>query len=162
GEHGAGKRCLPRHGAAGGDDGQRPGGRDPQGVQGLADEELAQHRADGGPAVPTAGERRGARALEVDVAEAAAGIGALAQEEGAVSRPSPSGVDSRSGSRPSSAASGSLRTSNRGSGTSAARHGTASSGSSRAKLWPSRGSGGAWVIIPSTIRRTCPRPPSDL
>ncbi len=52
-------------------------------MHGLTHDALAQHRTDRGQAVATAGERRGPRALEVDVAKAAVGVDDLSQQEGA-------------------------------------------------------------------------------
>ena len=83
---------LAPHRAPGGDDGERPGGRDAEGVHRLADDVLAQHRADGGQAVAAAGERRAAGALEVQVAEPAVGV---ASSPSSSARPSPSRGDSR-------------------------------------------------------------------
>lgn len=54
--------------SAGGDDGQRTGGADAQGIQGFADDVFAQHRADRGQSVAAAGERGTAGALQVHVA----------------------------------------------------------------------------------------------
>ena len=132
---------------AGGDDGERPRGRDAERVHRLADHVLAQHRPDRGLAVAAAGERRAARALQVEVAPAPVGVDELAEQQrpavaeprrvaaelvagvglrdrrGAVgdawcrpAAPTPSGVRSPSGSRPSSTASGSLSASSRGRG----------------------------------------------
>jgi pyridinium-3,5-biscarboxylic acid mononucleotide sulfurtransferase len=77
---------------AGGDHGERPGGGDAEGVHRLADEVLAQHRTDGGLAVAAAGERRAARALEVEVAAAAVGS---TTSPSSSARPSPSAASSR-------------------------------------------------------------------
>ena len=68
GEHGAGQHDLPLHPASGRDDGQRPRRGDAEGVHRLADDVLAQHRADSGETVAAASERRTAGALEVQVA----------------------------------------------------------------------------------------------
>jgi hypothetical protein len=49
-------------------------------VHGLADDVLAQHRADSSEAVPAAGERGTPGALEMDVAEAAVCVDELAEQ----------------------------------------------------------------------------------
>jgi hypothetical protein len=46
---------------------QRTGGRDPQGRHRLTDDVLAQHGAESGTAISVAGERCGARTLELDI-----------------------------------------------------------------------------------------------
>ena len=69
------------HLLAGGDDRQRPRGRDPERVHRLADQVLAQHRADRGLAVAAAGERRAPRSLEVQVAAAAVDVDHLAEQQ---------------------------------------------------------------------------------
>ena len=55
----------------------------PRRVHCLTHDVLAQHRTDRGQAVAAAGERRGPRALEVDVAKAAVSVDDLSQQEGA-------------------------------------------------------------------------------
>ena len=77
----AGQRPLALDAAASGDDRQRAGGRDVQGVHGLGDQVLAQHRTERGEAVAAAGEGGRARTLEVDVAEIPVAIGDLAEEQ---------------------------------------------------------------------------------
>ena len=123
------------HALAGGDDGERPRRRDAECVHGLADHVLAQHRRERRPAVPAAGERRAARALEVQVAPTSRGVGELAEQQRRPARPAapkalvaanappgvapagtaapastatPSGLRSASASSPSSPASSSL------------------------------------------------------
>ncbi len=81
GQHGAGLRDLALDGATGGDDGQRAGRRDAEGVHGLAHDVLAQHRADRRQPVAPARERRAPRALEVQVARPAGAVGQLAQQQ---------------------------------------------------------------------------------
>ena len=54
-----------------------------QRVHRLTHDVLAQHRTDRGQAVAAARERRGPRALEVDVAKAAVSVDDLSQQEGA-------------------------------------------------------------------------------
>ena len=66
----------------------------------------------------------------------------------------PSGLRSQAGSRPSSAASGSLSTSSRGSGASSACQGTAISGSSRAKRSSRVTAGVGARLTPSRVRRS--------
>ena len=77
----AGQRPLALDAAASGDDRQRAGGRDVQGVHGLGDQVLAQHRAERGEAVAAAGEGGRAGTLEMDVAEIAVAVGDLAEEQ---------------------------------------------------------------------------------
>ena len=77
----AGQRPLALDAAASGDDRQRAGGRDAQGVHGLGDQVLAQHRAERGEAVAAAGEGGRAGTLEMDVAEIAVAVGDLAEEQ---------------------------------------------------------------------------------
>ena len=62
-------------------DGEGPRGGDAQGVHRLADDVLAQHRPDDCEAVATAGEGCAAGALQVDVAEAAADVGNLTEQQ---------------------------------------------------------------------------------
>ncbi len=81
GQDGARQRRLAAHHPAGRDDGQRPRRRDAQRVHGLADHDLAQHRADRREAVAAPGERRAAGALEVQVAQGAARAGQLAEQQ---------------------------------------------------------------------------------
>ena len=68
GEDGAGLGGVAQHLLAGADHRQRPGGGHAQGVHRLADDVLAQHRAESGAAVAAAGKRRAPGALELDVA----------------------------------------------------------------------------------------------
>ena len=67
GEDRAGQRHVAPHRLACRDDSERSGGRDAQCVHRLADEVLAQHRAERGAPVQAAGVRRRTRALEVEV-----------------------------------------------------------------------------------------------
>ena len=83
GEHCTVEHRLAVHRASGGDDGQRSGGRDAEGVHRFADDVLAQHRADGCQAVAAARERRAARALEVQVASRPLGVDEFAEQQGA-------------------------------------------------------------------------------
>jgi hypothetical protein len=69
------------HRLAGGRHRQRARGRDAQRVHGLADQHLAQHRAERRLAVAAARERRAARALEGDVAPPALAVDHLAQQQ---------------------------------------------------------------------------------
>ena len=66
-EYRAGQRLLPIHGVAGRGDRERPRGGDSQGVHGLTDHVLAQHRPHRCQSVPTTRERGAARPLEVQV-----------------------------------------------------------------------------------------------
>ena len=75
GQHGARQQRLAAHRPPGRHDGERAGGGDAEGVHRLADDVLAQHRADRGQAVAAAGERRAPGALEVQVAQPAVGVG---------------------------------------------------------------------------------------
>jgi hypothetical protein len=83
GEHGSRQRGLAAHHAPGRHHGQGTRRGDAEGVHGVADDVLAQHRAHRGPAVPAAGEGRAAGTLEVQVARAAVGAGELAEQQGA-------------------------------------------------------------------------------
>jgi len=76
----AGKRLLAPHHLTAADRRQRPGGRDAERVHRLANQVLAQHRADRGFPVAAARERRAARALEGNVAAPAVSVDHLAQE----------------------------------------------------------------------------------
>jgi hypothetical protein len=62
-----GKRLLAEDRFSGGGHGEAAGGRDAEGVHGLADEVFAQHGAEGGPAIPAARIRSGAGAFQLDV-----------------------------------------------------------------------------------------------
>ena len=88
GQHGAGQHGLALHGATGRHDGEAAGRGDAEGVHRLADDVLAQHRADSGQAVAAAGERRTPRALEVQVAEPA--VASSTSSPSSRARPSPS------------------------------------------------------------------------
>ncbi|MHC2692970.1 hypothetical protein ACVME9_005461 [Bradyrhizobium liaoningense] len=83
GQHRAGQRGLANDVLAGDDGGERARGRDAQRVHRFADDVLAQDRTQRGAAVATAGERGGARALELDVAADAALVDDLAEQDGA-------------------------------------------------------------------------------
>ena len=78
-----GQHGLALHGATGRHDGEAAGGGDAEGVHRLADDVLAQHRADRGEAVAAAGERRTSGALEVQVAQPAGVVDELAEQQGA-------------------------------------------------------------------------------
>ena len=80
-EDGAGQKSLAANRLAGGHDGQRAGRRDAERVHRLADEVLAEHRADRRPSVATARERRAPRALQVNVAPAPIDVEDLAEEQ---------------------------------------------------------------------------------
>ena len=80
-EDGAGQDSLAADRLAGGHDGQGAGRRDAERVHRLADEVLAEHRADCRPTVAPARERRTPRALEVDVAPAPVDVKDLAEEQ---------------------------------------------------------------------------------
>ena len=82
GQHGAGQRHFTPDGLAGRDNGERPGGGDAERGHRLADDVLAQDRSERGAAIAVAGERRGAGALELDVAAHAVGIDDLAEKNG--------------------------------------------------------------------------------
>ena len=69
GEHGARQQGLAAHRAPGRHHGEGAGRGDAEGVHRLADDVLAQHRADRGQAVAAARERRAPGALEVQVAQ---------------------------------------------------------------------------------------------
>ena len=81
GEYGAGQYPLAHHLLAGGHDRQRTGGGDTERVHRLADDELAQHRADGSLAVPATGERGAAGTLQVQVAGASVHVGEFAEQQ---------------------------------------------------------------------------------
>jgi hypothetical protein len=80
-EHRAGQHRLPHHVLAGGHDGQRPRGRDAQGVHRLTDDVLTQHRADGGLAIAASRKRRAPRTLQVQIAPASVDVEHLAEQE---------------------------------------------------------------------------------
>ena len=124
-------------------DSERSRRRYAQGVHGLADDVLPEHRADRSEPIPTTGERRAARAFEMDVMQETVRVDDFAEQEGppvaqarrvpaelmpgirlrngfrpgrnqvAGQEPRPSAPRRNTGSRPSSVANGSLRTSNR-------------------------------------------------
>ena len=73
-------------------------GRHAEGVHGLADQVLAEHRTHRGLAVAPAGERGATRPLQVDVATAALGVDDLAQR-GAPARRRDGGSSHRTGAR---------------------------------------------------------------
>ncbi len=81
-QHGPRQHGLAVHRGAGRDDGQRPGGGDPERVHRLAHDVLAQHRAHRGQTVAAAGERGPAGALEMQVARPAVGVRELAEQQG--------------------------------------------------------------------------------
>ncbi len=81
GEDGSWQQGLAAHRTPRRHHGERAGRGDAQGMHRLAEDVLAQHRADRGQAVPAAGERRASRALEVEVAKVAVGIGELPEEQ---------------------------------------------------------------------------------
>jgi len=83
GEHGAGQQGLAPDRAAGRHDGERARRGDAEGVHGLADDVLAQHRTDSGQAVTAARERRPPRALEVQVPDPPGAVGDLPEQQGA-------------------------------------------------------------------------------
>ena len=93
-----GSSGLAAHRPPGRHHGQRAGGRDAEGVHRLADDVLAQHRADRGQAVAAARERRAPGALEVQVAEAAVGVDELAEQQRAAVA-EPRGRSRRTGAR---------------------------------------------------------------
>ena len=82
-QHRAGQHGLAHHRLAGGDRRERSRRRNAQRRHRLADDVFAQHRSQRGAAVTAARERRGARALELDVAPHARAIDHLAQKDGA-------------------------------------------------------------------------------
>ena len=82
-QHRARQHGLAHHRLAGGDRRERARGRNAQRRHRLADDVFAQHRAQRRAAVAAARERRGARALELDVAPHARAIDHLAQQDGA-------------------------------------------------------------------------------
>jgi hypothetical protein len=81
GEHGPGQERLAGHGATGRDHGEGAGRGDAEGVHRLAHDVLAQHRADHRQPVASAGERRPAGTLEVQVPHPALAVDELAQQE---------------------------------------------------------------------------------
>ena len=81
GQHRAGQRGVPVHGPPGRDDGQRTRGGNAEGVHRLADDVLAEHRADRSEAVAAARERRTSGALEVQVEDAAGAVDQLAHQQ---------------------------------------------------------------------------------
>ena len=83
GQHRAGQHGLADHVLAGDDGGERARGRNAQREHRLADDVFAQHRPERRAAVAAAGERRGARALELDVAADAVRVDDLAEQDGA-------------------------------------------------------------------------------
>ena len=78
-----GQRLLTVHRLAGGDHGQAARRGDAQRVHGLADHQLAQHRAERRAAVAAAGIRRRSRAFELHVHAAAVRGDLLAEQDGA-------------------------------------------------------------------------------
>ena len=74
GQDGARQGFLAQHLLAGGDGGERPRRRHAERRHRLADDVLAQHRAERRPAVAAAREGRRARALELDVAALAVAV----------------------------------------------------------------------------------------
>ena len=80
-EHGTGQHRLAHDGLPRRDDGERPGGGDPERVHRLTDHVLAQHRADDRLAVAAACERRPPRALQVQVATTTVRIEDLAEQQ---------------------------------------------------------------------------------
>ncbi len=147
GQHRAGQRRLAHHALAGDDGGERARGRNAQGMHRFADDVFAQHRPQRGAAVAAARERRRAGALELDVAADAVLVDHLAEQDGAAVAQlrhelpelvagighrdrvgaggsvlparisAPSGLSSRSGSRPSWTASGRFSLISRGEAT---------------------------------------------
>ena len=81
GEHGSRQQGLAAHRAPGRHHGEGAGRGDAEGVHRLADDVLAQHRADRGQAVAAARERRAPGALEVQVAKVAVGVDELAEQQ---------------------------------------------------------------------------------
>ncbi len=81
GQDSSGQRRLAVHGAPRRHHGQGARRGNAQRVHRLTHDVLAQHRTDRGQAVAAAGERRGPRALEVDVAKAAVSADDLCQQE---------------------------------------------------------------------------------
>ena len=82
-EHGAGQCHAAQHVLAGGNRRQRPCGRHAERRHGLADDVLAQHRAEGGAPVTAAREGRAAGAFELDVAPRAIPPHHFAEQDGA-------------------------------------------------------------------------------
>ena len=80
GEHRTRQRPLPEHPLAGSDHRERPRGRNAKAVHGLADQVLAQHRAQHGLTVAAPGEPRAPGPLEMKVAAATPGIDHLTEQ----------------------------------------------------------------------------------
>ena len=76
-----GSRVSRRTWRSGRHHGERAGGRDAEGVHRLADDVLAQHRADRGQTVTAAGERGAPGALEVQVARLTVGVDEFAEQQ---------------------------------------------------------------------------------
>ena len=83
GEHRARQHGLAHHILARDHGGQRARGRYAQREHRLADDVFAQHGAERGAAVAAAGERGGARALELDIPADAVLVDDLAEQDGA-------------------------------------------------------------------------------
>ena len=83
GQHRSGQHRLAAHRAPRRHHGQGAGRGNAQRVHRLTHDVLAQHRTDRGQTVTAARERRGPRALEVDVAKAAFTVDDLSEQEGA-------------------------------------------------------------------------------
>ena len=83
GQHGARQRHVTPDRLSGCDDGEGSGRGDAESGHRLADDVLAQDRAEGGSAVAVAGEWGGAGALELDVAARAIDIDNLSEKNGA-------------------------------------------------------------------------------
>ncbi len=81
GEHSPGKDGLALHGNACRRHREGAGGRDPERVHGLADEELPQHRPDGGQSVAPSRERCAPRPLQMQVAQTPVRCGDLAEQQ---------------------------------------------------------------------------------
>ena len=81
GEHRARQRPLPEHPLAGSDHRERPRAGNAKAVHGLADDVLAQHRAQHGLAVAAPGERGAPGPLQMKVAAAAPGIDHLTEQQ---------------------------------------------------------------------------------
>ena len=83
GQHGTGERALTEDPLAGRDHGERARGGDAKCMHGLADEVLAQHRSQGGPAIATAREGGEACALELEVAQNTVASCEFSEQDGA-------------------------------------------------------------------------------
>ena len=83
GQHGSRQHRLAAHRAPRRHHGQGAGRGNAKSVHRLAHDVLAQHRTDRSQAVAAARERRGPRALEVDVAKGAVSVDDLSEQEGA-------------------------------------------------------------------------------